>query len=186
MYINLSQNWWTLAIRGVAALIFGVLAFAWPGITLVAFVMVFAVYAIVDGVFAMAAAVNASRTGARWWALLLEGLLGVGAGLIAFSIPTMTAFFLLYLIAAWSVITGVFELITAVRIRKEVSNEWLMGLSGVASVFFGLLLFVFPQAGALALVWWIGAYAFIFGVLLLALAVRLRAGERTSLTSASL
>lgn len=186
MYINLSQNWWALAIRGVAALIFGVLAFGWPGITLVAFVMVFAAYAIIDGVFAMAAAVNASRTGERWWALLLEGLLGLGVGLIAFSVPAMTAFFLLYLIAAWSLITGVFEVITAVRLRKEISNEWLMGLSGIASILFGLLLIIFPQAGALALVWWIGAYALVFGVLLLALALRLRGKERTSLTSASL
>jgi uncharacterized membrane protein HdeD (DUF308 family) len=179
MMVSLSHNWWALAIRGVAAIIFGVLAFVWPGITLTALVLLFGAYAITDGIFAIIAAVNASGKARRWWLLLLEGILSIVAGVLTFILPGITALFLLYLIAFWAIVTGVFAIGTAIRLRKEITGEWLMALSGVASVLFGFLLLLFPGAGALALIWWIGAYAVVFGALLLGLAFRLRSRDRT-------
>ena len=184
MFLELTQNWWALAIRGIVAIIFGVLAFLWPGITLLALVVLFAAYAITDGIFAIVAAVRGSSAEERWWALLLEGILGITAGGIALLVPGVTALFLLYIIAFWSLMTGVFKIVTAVRLRREISNEWLMVLSGVASVIFGFLLLVFPGTGALAVIWWIGAFAVIFGVLLLAGAIRLRSEGRKILPAA--
>jgi uncharacterized membrane protein HdeD (DUF308 family) len=179
MFLELSDRWWAIAIRGVVALLFGILAFVWPGITLLALVMLFAAYAILDGVFSIIAAINLPRTavsehGLRWWALLIEVILGIVAGALAIWLPGITALVLLYIIAFWAVITGIFEIITAIRLRKEISGEWLMAISGVASVVFGVLLLLFPGSGALAIIWLIGAYAIIFGVLLLTLAIRLR------------
>lgn len=179
MFIELAQNWWALAIRGIAAIIFGLLALFWPGITLLVFVIIFAIYALSDGVFAIVAAVNSSSR--EGWALLLEGVLGIAAGVLALFIPGITALFLLYIIAFWAFITGIFEMVMAVRLRREISHEWWAVLSGIASVLFGILLFIFPRAGALALVWWIGAYAIVFGLLLLALAIRLRTEGRATL-----
>lgn len=178
MFFELSEKWWALAIRGVVALIFGILAFVWPKITLFTLVILFAAYAVTDGVFALVAAFSrrASRTepGTRWWALVIEGILGIGAGIVALWLPGITALFLLYIIAFWAILTGVAEIVTAVRLRREISGEWLMALSGVASALFGVLLLLFPGSGALAVVWLIGAYAIIFGVLLLTLSLRLR------------
>ena len=178
MFFELTKYWWVLAIRGVAAIIFGILAFVWPGITLIVLVILFGVYALTDGIFAIAAAINTSKSGDRWWGLLAEGILGIFAGVLTFVVPGITALSLLYIIAFWSLLTGIFEIVTAVRLRREISNEWLMVLSGIASLILGILLLVMPGAGALTVVWVIGAYAFIFGVLLVALAIRLRTEGR--------
>jgi uncharacterized membrane protein HdeD (DUF308 family) len=178
MLTVLTRNWWALAIRGVAAIIFGILAFVWPGITLAALVLLFGAYAITDGIFAVVAALNAAGRERRWWALLIEGILSIIAGVLTFILPGITALFLLYLIAFWAIVTGVFEISTAIRLRKEITGEWLMALSGIASVLFGFLLLMFPGAGALAVIWWIGAYTLVFGVLLLSLAFRLRTWGR--------
>lgn len=180
MYFELTRNWWALALRGIAAIIFGVLAFIWPGLTLLVFVTLFAFYAIIDGIFATMAAVRGQSTEEKWWALLLEGVLGITAGALALFLPGITALILLYIIAFRSLIFGIFEIVTAIRLRREISNEWMAVLSGVASVLFGVLLLLFPGAGALAVIFWIGAYAVIFGVLLLGLGIRLRAHGRTS------
>jgi|SRR5882724_5733601 len=178
MVIVLTRNWWALAIRGVAAVIFGIIAFALPRVTLTALIFLFGAYAVVDGVFAIIAAVNASGKFKRWWALLLEGILGIIAGIIASVMPGITALVLLYLIAIWAVLTGGFEIGTAIRLRKEIPGEWLMVLSGIFSIVFGVLLALFPGPGAVAVVWWIGTYAMLFGALLLALAFRLRSWTR--------
>jgi len=167
-------NWWALAIRGLAAIIFGILAFVWPGVTLTVLVMLFGFYAIVDGVFAIATAIHHSRTGEQRWMLWLEGILGIVAGLLTLILPGVTALVLLFLIAFWSIVTGVLEIAAAIRLRQEIEGEWLMAVSGIASLVLGFVLLLFPRAGALALIWWIGAYALVFGVLLLALAFRLR------------
>jgi uncharacterized membrane protein HdeD (DUF308 family) len=180
MFFELTHNWWALAIRGIAAIIFGALAFLWPGMTLLALVVLFGAYATVDGIFAIVSAVRGTG-GESGWVLLLEGILGITAGVLALFVPGITAFLLLYIIAFWSLITGIFEIVTAIRLRREIPNEWLMALSGIASILFGILLFNYPRAGALAVVWWIGAYALIFGVLLLALAIRLRAHSRRAI-----
>jgi uncharacterized membrane protein HdeD (DUF308 family) len=132
-------------------------------------------YAFVDGVLAVLAALrlHGDVGSERWWALLVEGLAGVAAGVLTFIWPSITALVLLYLIAAWAVVTGAFEILTAIRLRKEIANEWLLVLAGVASVAFGVLLAIQPGAGAVAVVWLIEAYAVVFGLLLLALAFRL-------------
>jgi uncharacterized membrane protein HdeD (DUF308 family) len=157
-------------------------AFFWPGITLTALVFIFAAYAITDGIFSIAAVINATQKESKWWALLLEGILGISAGLLTILVPGITALVLLYTIAIWAILTGVLELVTAIRLRREIEGEWLMAFSGIASMVFGVILFLFPGAGALAVVWWIGAYALIFGVLLLALAIRLRSGTAIPVT----
>ena len=179
----LARNWWALALRGLFAVLFGLLAFAWPGLTLAALVLLFGAYALVDGVFALVAAVRAAEAHERWWWFVLEGLAGIAAGLLTFVWPGITALVLLYLIAWWAVITGVLEIAAAIRLRNEISGEWALALGGVASVVFGFLLLFRPGAGALAVVWLIGIYALLFGVLLLMLAFRLRghSGQKPAL-----
>jgi uncharacterized membrane protein HdeD (DUF308 family) len=172
---DLSRNWWLVALRGLAAIVFGVLAFVWPAITLWALVLLFGAYMLVDGIFAIVAAVRAAGREARWWLLLIEGVLGVLAGLVAAFWPGLTALALLYFIAAWAIVSGILEIAGAIRLRREIEGEWALGLSGALSLLFGVLLVVIPApAGLLSLVWLIGAYALAFGVLLLVLAFRLR------------
>jgi uncharacterized membrane protein HdeD (DUF308 family) len=163
---------------GLAAIVFGVLAFVWPGITLWVLVLLFGAYMLVDGTFAIVAAVRAAGREARWWLLLIEGVLGVLAGLVAVFWPGLTALALLYFVAAWAIVSGILEIIGAIRLRQEIEGEWALGLSGALSVLFGVLLAVIPApAGLLSLVWLIGAYALAFGVLLLVLAFRLRSAS---------
>jgi uncharacterized membrane protein HdeD (DUF308 family) len=179
----LTRHWWLLFVRGVLGILFGILALVWPGATIAALVLLFGVYAIVDGVATLYAAIT-GREGAdrgrrpasgghRVW-LTIEGLLGIGAGLVAFFWPGITALVLLWVIAFWAILTGVMEVAAAIRLRREMDNEWLLGLAGVASVLFGILLLVLPGAGALALIWLIGVYALVFGVILIVLGLRLR------------
>jgi uncharacterized membrane protein HdeD (DUF308 family) len=170
----LSRNWWALALRGLAAIVFGVLAFVWPGLTLWALVLLFGAYMLVDGIFAIVAVVRAAGREARWWLLLVEGVLGVLAGLVAFLWPGITALALLYLVVAWAIVTGILQIVGAVRLRREIEGEWALILGGVLSVIFGVVLVVLPGPGILALVWLIGAYAVVSGVLLIVLAFRVR------------
>jgi uncharacterized membrane protein HdeD (DUF308 family) len=174
MVVEVTRNWWALAIRGVAAILFGLAAFFWPGLKLTVLILLFAAYALVDGVFAIVGAIRAARLHERWWPMALGGAAGITIGLIAFFFPGITALALLLLIAIWAIVTGIFEIVEAIQLREVITNEWLMGLSGLASIVFGVLLLVIPAAGALALIWLIGAYALVFGVLLLLLAFRLR------------
>ena len=170
----LVRNWWALAIRGVFGILFGLVAFLFPGITLGALILLFAGYAVVDGVFAVVAGVRAAEHHERWVALLIEGIAGIAAGVLALVWPALTAVVLLYLIAVWSVIRGALKIVAAIRLRRTIEGEWLLGLNGACSVLFGILLVVMPVIGLLTLVWLVGAYALLFGVLLLALAFRLR------------
>ena len=170
----LARNWWALALRGVFAIIFGLIALINPGLTLLALVFLFGAYSLIDGVFGVAAAVRAAEAHNRWGWLLVEGIAGIVAGIIALVVPGLTAIVLLYLIAAWALVTGVFELIAGFRLHGHLANEWLLLLGGAASIILGVLLIVRPGAGALALLWLIGFYAILFGVLMLILAFRLR------------
>ena len=171
----LARNWWALALRGLVAILFGILAFAWPGLTLFVLIIFFGAYLLVDGIFAIVAAVRAAGEEARWWLLLIEGILGVGAGLVTFFWPGLTALALLYLIAAWAIVTGIMEVVEAIRLRQEIVGEWALILGGALSVIFGVLLVVIPaRAGLLSLTWLIGIYAVAFGVLLVILAFRVR------------
>ncbi|HZS09199.1 MAG TPA: HdeD family acid-resistance protein [Blastocatellia bacterium] len=174
MLTVLVRNWWMLAVRGLAAVAFGLAAFLLPGVTLLALVTVFGVYALVDGIFALVAAFSRESDSRHWWALLFEGIAGIAIGAITFAWPDITAFGLLALIAFWAIMTGVFEIITAFRLRREITGEWLMALGGILSVMFGMLLVIFPVVGTLSVLWLIGSYALFFGVLMIALAFRLR------------
>ena len=171
---TLARNWWAIVLRGIFAVLFGVLALTFARATLVVLVLVFGVYALLDGIFAVVAAVRAAEHHARWFVLLLEGLAGILVGIIAFFFTGLTALALLYLIAAWAIVTGVAEIVSAVRLRREVRNEWFYVISGVLSILFGAALVIFPGAGALAVVWLIGLYALLFGVVLIGLGLRLR------------
>jgi uncharacterized membrane protein HdeD (DUF308 family) len=163
------DRWWLLALRGVASILLGIAAFVVPGITLLVLVILFGAYLLIDGVLAIVA----SAMG-RSLLLVLEGAAGVIAGLLTLVWPGITAVVLLILTAAWAIVTGVAELVAAYRLRRIVRNEWLLILLGVASIMFGIALVIRPGAGLLALVYLIGAYCLLFGVLLVALALRLR------------
>lgn len=176
MWNSLSRNWGWIVVRGIAALIFGVLAWALPGITLTALVLLWGAYALADGIIALIAAFRIRDRGKPFWALVVVGILGVAAGILTLIWPGMTAIALLAFIAAWSLVMGVFQIIAAVRLRKSIKNEWLLGLSGLLAVIFGVLMFINPGAGALAVVWVIGAYVIVFGVLLIALGLKVRSG----------
>jgi uncharacterized membrane protein HdeD (DUF308 family) len=174
MLEHLGRNWGWVVLRGVAAVLFGILAFAWPGITLAALVIVWGAYALADGILALVAAYRVRDQGKPFWSLVIVGLLGIAAGIVTFIWPGMTALVLLMFIAAWAVVMGIFQIVAAIRLRKEIKNEWLLGLSGVLSVLFGIIMFVQPGAGALAVIWVIAAYAIVFGILLIWLGLRLK------------
>jgi uncharacterized membrane protein HdeD (DUF308 family) len=175
MLEQMIRNWWVLALRGVVAILFGVIAFSQPGITLTALVWTWGAYALVDGVCALVSAVRAATSYQRWGMLLLEGVAGIAAGIVAFGWTGITALTLLYLIAAWAIVTGIFEIAAAIRLREMIEGEWLLGLAGVLSILLGVLIVARPGAGLLASVWIIGSYALIFGIVMLVLAFRLRA-----------
>jgi uncharacterized membrane protein HdeD (DUF308 family) len=170
----LAHYWWVLALRGVLGILFGILAFVWPLLTLEVLVLLFGAYSLVDGIFTVVAAFRAHQRESRWWALLLQGIVGIIAGLLIMILPGVAAFALVYFVAAWALITGVLQIAAAIRLREQIENEWMLILGGAASVIFGVLTAVWPAAGLLSLVWLIGAYAIIFGILMLALAFRLR------------
>jgi uncharacterized membrane protein HdeD (DUF308 family) len=164
-----ARNWWVLLLRGIFAVLFGVMAFLWPGITLVTLILLCGLYFIVDGI---TETVMGGRS--RTWSLLIAGVLSIIAGVLTFFYPGVTAFVLLVLVAAWAVIRGIFEVIAAIRLRRELANEWLLVIAGVISILFGVLLLSNPAAGALAMVWLIGLYALLFGITMMILAFRLR------------
>ena len=164
-----ARNWWVLLLRGLIAILFGIMAFAWPGLTLVTLVLLYGAYALIDGLTALW--VGASG---RAWGLVLLGLLGIFVGFYTFLYPGVTTVALLYFIAAWAIVRGIFEIITAIQLRKEIRNEWMLIIGGVISIIFGAVLIFNPAAGALAMVWLIGTYALIFGIVMIALALRLR------------
>jgi len=169
----LAKNWWLEVLRGVAAIIFGILALANPGIALVTLVLLWGIYALIDGVLAIAAAVMGGNPMPRWW-LAIVGLAGIGAGVMTFVYPVITAFVLLIFIAVWAIVLGIFEIYGAIKLRKEIEGEWFLILSGALSVLFGLLLLARPGAGALAVIWIIGAYAIILGIIYVMFGLKLR------------
>jgi uncharacterized membrane protein HdeD (DUF308 family) len=168
-----ASNWRLILVRGLAAMAFGILCFVVPAISLLALVLVYGVYAIVDGIAALA-------WGARshWWSMVAVGAISVLSGLVAFFWPGITALALLYVIAAWAIVRGVAEIGAAIHLRRRVSNEWLLALGGFVSLLFGVLIALFPGAGALSVLWLIGAFAVVFGLFAVALALRLRTGQR--------
>lgn len=175
--ISLTQNWWLIVLRGVLAILFGLAAFLWPGITWLSLILIFGVYAVIDGLIAVITGLSHVKDTPRWWVFLLEGLISVGAGVVALLWPGLTTVVLLAMIAGWAILTGVLEIAAAIRLRREINNEWLLIVGGLLSIGLGVLLILQPAAGGLALIWTIGAYALLFGALLVVLGFRLRKAE---------
>jgi len=174
----LAEHWWLWLLRGVAAVAFGVLAFLWPGLTLLTLILLWGAYAIADGILALLAALGRGASVApRWW-LAVVGLAGILAGMAAFGWPGITAFLLVLLIASWAILTGVLQILGAIQLRKEIAGEFWLILSGALSVAFGVILFMRPAAGALALAWLIAWYAIIYGAASIGLAFRLRSHRK--------
>jgi uncharacterized membrane protein HdeD (DUF308 family) len=172
-----------LALRGLVAIAFGILAFVWPRMTLLALVFMFGIYALFDGILALTHAFSAPKGYPRFGSLIFNGLFSIAAGVLAFAWPGITALVLLLLIAAWAIATGICEIVEAIRLRKEIAHEWLLVLAGIISVLFGIAIVARPAAGALAVVWWIGGFAVVFGALVISLAFRLRRWGRLVLES---
>ena len=177
----LADNWWVLLLRGIASVAFGCLAFVWPGLTLLTLTFLWGAYAVSDGVFALWAAVSGQggEMAPRWW-LAVVGVAGIFAGVLTFVWPGMTALVLLMFVASWAIIIGVLQIWGAIQLRKEMEGEWLLALSGVLAIAFGIIVIAQPGAGALALVWTIGWFAVLAGCIYMMLAFRLKKHKQPS------
>jgi uncharacterized membrane protein HdeD (DUF308 family) len=173
MLSNLIRNWWLFALRGLFAVVFGVVAFVWPEVTRLALVLWFGAYLVLDALLALVIGIGPLR-GTRWWPMIVTGLVGIVAGALILIWPHTAARVVLYFTAAWAMAKGVFDLAAAIAFRREISNEWAVGLTGVAAIALGVLLVAFPDAGLVGLTWAIGAYSLMAGVAQLVLAFRLR------------
>lgn len=170
---TLGRNWWAVVLRGVIAIIFGVIALFWPQVTILSLVIVFAAYALVDGVLSIIASVRAMASHERWALLLLEGIVDIIAAAVAVAWPGMTVIVFVYILAAWAIVTGILALGTGFRLHVNHGRWWLI-IGGLISVIYGILLLFEPVLGAVVLTWWLGAYAIVFGVMLIVLGFRLR------------
>ncbi len=168
------RHWWALVLRGILAVIFGILVIAWPGIALTSLVLVVGAYFFVDGVFAVAGSLTHREHYQHWWLTLIEGIIGIIAGIVTFVYPGLTAFTLLYVIGFWAILTGIFEIAAAIRLREVIHYEWILMLTGILSLLFGLFVLFFPGAGALAILGIIAGYAILFGLMMIILGIRLR------------
>jgi uncharacterized membrane protein HdeD (DUF308 family) len=178
MVDTIAKNWWSFLLRGVVSILFGLMALSWPGLTIAALIVMFAAYAIVDGAIEVAGALRGGSARGPRWMLILSGLLSIGAGAVTFVYPGLTALMLLYFIAAWAILHGFAEIAAAIRLRKEIRNEWFFVLTGLSSIAFGVLLLARPGAGALAVVWVIASMSIVIGVMLIGLSLRLRSLAR--------
>jgi uncharacterized membrane protein HdeD (DUF308 family) len=175
------HSWWMLLVRGILALLFGIIAIVWPGITLIVLVALFGAYALVDGIFAVIVAIQERQVTNRWWVLLLEGIVDIVIGLLVFFLPTLaTALALLYVIAAWAIVTGIFEIGAGFYMGASIGRGWAIAIAGIISVLFGIVLIIRPGAGILSLIWLLGIYAIIFGVLLIVRAFRFRSSSSSA------
>ena len=177
----LAEFWWVLVLRGVSAIAFGVLAALWPGITIEVLLIFFGAYMLVDGVFGVIGAIRGRHHAEHWVLMLLEGLLGIAVGVLTWVAPVVTGFALLMYIAAWAILTGVLEIVSAIRLRREIQGELWLALAGLLSIGFGVLLVAFPLAGAFALLWVLAGYAIVFGIVLIVLGFRVRGSGRPGL-----
>ena len=172
--VELARWWWTFIIRGIAGIAFGVLAFVSPVWSLAVLVALFGVWALVDGVTGVVTGLRSRGRDRSWWLSILEGIVGIIAGVFALVFPIPAAGALVFIIAAWAIISGIFQIVAAIRLREQIQGEFWLGLAGVGSILFGVVLYLFPTAGALSLVWLIGGFAIVLGAFLLVLGWRLR------------
>lgn len=173
---SVQQGWWLFLLRGLAAIIFGVLALAWPGLTLFVLIISFGIWIIFDGVVEIWNGFTNREGHDRWWVDILLGLAGIIAGILIISLPGITAVVAMYYIGAWMVITGILQVFYAIKLREEISGEWFLILTGLLSVVLGIIFFIFPGSGAVSLVWLIAIYAIVFGIILIVFSFRARKG----------
>jgi uncharacterized membrane protein HdeD (DUF308 family) len=176
--MNLTRNWWLVALRGLLAILFGIFAFVWPELTWLVLILMFGIYAILDGIFAMVSGVSRSRYSSSWWVFLVEGFISLVAGVIVLLQPDLAGLALVIVIAVWAILTGILEIVAAIRLRREIRDEWMLGFGGFLSVVLGFLMLFQPAAGGLVITLMVGAYALVFGILLVALSLRLRRFKR--------
>lgn len=176
------RHWWAFLVRGMLAILFGLVALFWPRLTLEVLVICFGAFALINGIFMLVVALGDRRMHARWGVLLVEGLVGIAIGLLTLFWPLITALVLLSLVAIWALVSGGLEIAVALWMHYSMGNEWLLLVSGVASLLLGILLIAFPQAGLQALTWLIGIYALIFGILLVFLGLQWRWFQRKMVT----
>ena len=187
MLTQMARHWWVWVLRGFLAVVFGVTAYIWPEITIGVLVLSFGACVLVDGLFEAVGSIAHRDQYERRWLLLLDGLFGMGVGIATFVWPNITGTVLVYLIAAWAIVGGIFAIIAAFQLRREIANEWLVAVSGLLSVLFGVTIAVAPGAGAVARVWVIAAFAIFFGMLLIAFSYRVRSwGEEVGLLAYSI
>jgi uncharacterized membrane protein HdeD (DUF308 family) len=171
---QLSRDWWHFALRGVLAIVFGIMALVWPEPTKLALVLMFGAFVLVNGIVTVGTGIETRNYFKQWWALLLEGLTGIVIAALTFIWPNVAANALLYVIAIWAILAGIFEIMAAIELRDVIVGESVMILHGLLSIVFGVLLFVFPSAGAVGIVWAIGFFAIAAGAAEIVLAFRLR------------
>jgi len=186
MPLLLAEHWWSPVLRGLVAIVVGVIALALPGITVGALVILFGAYALIDGIAAFIAAFRSSRAHERWGMLVLEGLAGIVTAAITIFWPPLTALVLVYLIGAWALVTGVLEVAAAIKLRQFIAGEWLLALSGIASLLFGILVLAMPLAGALAIAMLVGVYSLAFGFILVGFGIRLRSWSKNPRAASSI
>jgi uncharacterized membrane protein HdeD (DUF308 family) len=180
----LARNWSFILLRGIVAILFGIMALAWPGITILVLVMLFGASAAIDGVLALIVGIKGGTPVPRWW-LIVVGLIGILAGIATMTMPGITALVLIMIIGGWAVARGIFEIIGAIQIRKEIDDEWFLILHGAISVLFGLYVLIFPGAGAIALIWAIAIYAIFIGLMMVAFSLRLRKHAKAATPAAA-
>ena len=183
--VELARWWWSFILRGILAVAVGVLAFFAPGLGIAVLVGLFAAWALIDGAMNLAAGFRSRGRDRSWWLSILEGIVGIVAGVIALLFPVYAAEALVLIIGVWAIITGIFEIVAAIRLREQITGELWLGLAGLASVLYGVVLFLFPGVGALSLVWLIGGFAIAFGAFLIALGWRLRGLNELAKTDAA-
>jgi uncharacterized membrane protein HdeD (DUF308 family) len=174
---TMAEHWWVVLLRGVLAILFGVLAYSWPGLTALILVTIWGAYALIDGIVGVVAGIRG-----KWGSLVVIGLIGIAAGIVAFLWPGLTAITLLWVIAFWAIVAGVLQIAAAIRLRKEVQGEWLWILSGILTVALGVLFFLYPGAGILSVTWLVAALAIVWGILLVMLSFKLK-GMKGKLTA---
>jgi len=168
----LAESWWAVGLRGILAIAFGLICLLVPTAAILALILLFSAYMLVDGVFAIASGIKAARNGERWGLLILEGIVDIAAGAIAFFWPAITTVAFIILIAVWAIISGALMLGAALTLKLD-HGRWWLALGGIASVIFGIVLLIAPVVGAVVLTWWLGVYAIVFGAMLLILAFQL-------------
>ena len=174
MITILTEKWWLWLIRGFAGVLFGILAFLWPALTLEILIYILGAYLLIDGIFNLIAAISNRKKTNIWWIVLLEGMAGTFAGILSFLWPQITALALLFIVAVWAIFTGILEIIEAVRLRKQIQGEWLLILSGLLSFVFGILLLIWPGSGLVVIVWIFAFYAILFGFTLVFLSFKIK------------